>query len=167
LTKDASLVTLEVDYHGGFNQNGIATRHVDIACVAMRQGKPASAPLFVSFRYLANERRTYNAQGKILQMDYTIPESGYVYEDPLLSAFKNWVDDYQYDAAGRITGWTRTLFDGSTQQFDARGRRIVETNADGSAKRVVEVNYFPRTNKQSNATTSPAIELLQSDGERR
>jgi hypothetical protein len=95
LTKDGALVTIEVDYHGVFKQNGIDTRHVDIACVALRKGEPASAPYFVSFRYLANERRTYTAQGKIQQMDYTLPESGYVYEDPLLSAFKNWKDDYQ------------------------------------------------------------------------
>jgi hypothetical protein len=166
LTKDGALVTIEVDYHGVFKQNGIDTRHVDIACVALRKGEPASAPYFVSFRYLANERRTYTAQGKIQQMDYTLPESGYVYEDPLLSAFKNWKDDYQYDAAGRMVGWTRTLFDGTTQQFDARGRRVVETHADGSAKQVVGVKYFPRMNKQSNAITAPAIELLQADDER-
>jgi YD repeat-containing protein len=65
-----------------------------------------------------------------------------------------------------MVGWTRTLFDGTTQQFDARGRRVVETHADGSAKQVVGVKYFPRMNKQSNAITAPAIELLQADDER-
>jgi YD repeat-containing protein len=166
LTKDAALMTIEVDYHGAFEQNGIATRHVDIACIALRKGEPASAPSFVSLRYLANERRVYDEAGKIQQVDYTPPENGFVYEDPALSAFKNWKDDYHYDANGRLSGWTRTLANGTQQQFDARGRRILELNPDGSAKRVVEVNYFPRTDSKSNAVTSPAIELLPVDTER-
>lgn len=166
LTKDASLVTVEVDYHGVFEQDGRPSRHVDIACVAMRKGKPASAPAFVSFRYLANERRVYDERGKLVQVDYTAPESGFVYEDPVLTAFKNWKDDYLYDAKGRLQGWTRTRPDGSVQQFDARGRKIVEKNPDGSAKRVMEVNYLSRKDAQSDAVSSPAMELLQNDTNR-
>lgn len=166
LTKDASLATIEVDYHGAFDQKGMPSRHVDIACVAMRKGVPASAPLFVSFRYLANERRTYAEDGKILQVDYTAPETGFVYEDPALTAFKNWKDDYIYDANRRLQGWKRTLADGSVQQFDAQGRRILEMDAEGRATRVVEVKYYPRTDAQSNAVTSPVIELFSMDTDR-
>lgn len=164
LTQDASLTTLEVDYHGEYEQQGFKMRHVDIACVALRKGKPASAPCFVSFRYLANERRTYDAQGRITQIDYRSPSSGFVYEDPALSAFKNWCDDYQYEGH-QLRGWKRTLPNGEEQQFDATGRRILETYPDGSPKRVVKVSYLPRVDAKSNAVTSPAIELLQADTE--
>lgn len=163
LTKDASLTTLEIDYHGVYEQDDMKTRHVDLACIALRKGEPASAPSFVSLRYLANERRTYDDKKRIRQIDYTAPESGFTYEDPALTAFKNWRDDYHYDANGRLRGWTRTLVTGETHDFDALGRRILEKHPNGSAKRVVEVSYLPRVDAKSNAVTTPAIELLQAD----
>lgn len=166
LTKDGALATIEVDYHGIFEQNGVRTRHVDIACVALRKGEPASAPCFVSFRYLGNEQRTYDEKGRIVTIDYR-PQNGILnYEDPALTAFKNWCDTYAYDANGRLTGWTRTLSNGEEQRYDTQGRRVLETYADGSPKRVVEVRYFPRVNSQSDAVQTPAIELLQADTER-
>lgn len=165
LTKDNALVTLEVDYHGAYEQEGFKKRHVDLACVALRDGKPASAPCFVSFRYLANERRTYDAKGRIQQIDYTVPSTGFVYEDPALSAFKNWRDDYQYDGAGRLMGWTRTTSTGTQVEFDAYGRHILDKHPNGKPKRVVKVSYMPRVDAKSNAVTSPAIELLQADTE--
>ena len=165
LTKDHALVTLEVDYHGAYEQEGFKKRHVDIACVALRNGKPASAPCFVSFRYLANERRTYDAKGRIQQIDYTVPPTGFVYEDPALTAFKNWCDDYHYDSAGRLRGWTRTTATGEQLEFDAYGRHILEKHPNGTPKRVTKVSYLPRVDAKSNAVTSPAIELLQADTE--
>ncbi|MBR5588472.1 MAG: hypothetical protein IKW23_06480, partial [Kiritimatiellae bacterium] len=146
-------------------QEGFKKRHVDLACVALRDGKPASAPCFVSFRYLANERRTYDAKGRIQQIDYTVPSTGFVYEDPALSAFKNWRDDYQYDGAGRLMGWTRTTSTGTQVEFDAYGRHILDKHPNGKPKRVVKVSYMPRVDAKSNAVTSPAIELLQADTE--
>jgi hypothetical protein len=165
LTKDHALVTLEVDYHGAYEQEGFKKRHVDIACVALRNGRPASAPCFVSFRYLANERRTYDAKGRIQQIDYTVPPTGFVYEDPALTAFKNWCDDYHYDSAGRLRGWTRTTATGEQLEFDAYGRHILENHPNGTPKRVTKVSYLPRVDAKSNAVTSPAIELLQADTE--
>lgn len=164
LTKSGTLVKLEVDYHGVFEQDGMQKRHVDIACVALRNGKPMSAPAFVSFRYLANEQRVYDEKGRIQSIDYRTPQSGFVYEDPALSAFKNWRDDYCYDdVTGKCLGWKRTLFDGTVQQFDTLGRRVLETADDGTPKRVAEVSYSPRVDAKSNAVSAPAIELLQMD----
>ena len=166
LVKNGALATIEVDYHGVYEQAGVKRRHVDIACVALRKGQPASQPCFISFRYLANEQRVYDANGRIESIDYRMPETGAIYEDPALSAFKNWRDDYRYDAAGKLKGWERTRADGTQQSFDAHGRRILETSSTGEAKKVVEVKYFPRMHAVDTDRATLVIELLQADTER-
>lgn len=163
LTSSGSLTTLSADWHAPYEKDGLLMRRVDFACVAKRKDGTCSAPAFVSFRYLANERRTYSDAGKILSIDYTLPAGADGYEDPALSAFKNWRDDYHYNAQGRLTGWTRTAGDGTVSHYDSRGRRIVETDADGSPKRVVTVSYMPRIIRSGDGVTTPAIELLPSD----
>ncbi len=164
LTSTGSLVTLSVDYHGLFEREGMPTRRVDIACIAMRADGTPSAPAFVSIRYLANEQRTYHISGKIDTVDYTDPESGYLYEDPLLTAFKHWTDTYHYDAEGNVTGWTRKRSDGTPDQdFTARGERIVERDEQGRPKTLVKVSYLPRTIPDGNGVTSPFMELIQND----
>ncbi len=163
LTTRGTLVTLEVDYHGSFEDDGMPMRRVDIACVAVRADGTLSAPAFVSIRNLGNERRTYNEAGKIASVDYTVPKSGYVYEDPALSAFKNWTDTYHYDAQGKMSGWTRTRPDNTTEDFDSQGRKILERNDAGQPTRVQKVNYLPRTLPDSNGITAPFVELIQTD----
>ncbi len=163
LTKTGTLVTLEVDHHGLFKRNGMPTRRVDIACVAVRKDGTVSAPAFVSIRNLGHERRSYHINGKIAEVDYTVPEAGYIYEDPALSAFKNWKDTYHYDAQGKLTGWTRTRPEGTSEDFDALGRKILERNEAGQPTRVQKVNYLPRTLPESNGITAPFVELIQTD----
>ncbi len=161
--KDGSLMTLEVKYHAPFtNRAGMLTRRVDIACIAVRQDGTASAPAFVSFRSLGNEQRTY-ADGRIAKVVYTQAPEQYVYEDPLLSAAKNWTDSYHYDAQGNCTGWTRVLADGTTHDFDTQGRRIVERAADGTPSKVVKVSYQSIYVPNSNGINAPATELRYAD----
>ena len=162
LTASGSVVTLEVDYPGIETRAGMRSRRVDVACVAVRSDGVKSAPAFVSFRYLGNERRRYDAQGRIQEIDYRVPESGYAYEDPALTAFKNWADAYHYDEQGRCTGWTRTHADGTLKQrFDARGR-LVRTPAEGERPaEVQEISYVPRLNQGSDGLQAPLVELIQ------
>ena len=166
LTGDGSLVTIEADWRQApfDGPQGMPTRRADVACVAVSPEGVASAPVFVSFRWLANERRQYDASGRLLAIDYTAPKEGWRYEDPLLTAFKNWRDVYLYDEAGRLSGWTRTRpgQDGA-ERFDARGRRVSVPNPDGSPKRVVPVTYLPRVIQGSDGIRAPALELIQSD----
>ena len=116
-----------------------------------------TAPAFVAFRSLGNEQRSYDAQGRLLAIDYRAPESGYRYEDPLLTAFKNWRDTYLYSEGGRCEGCTRLMADGQTQDFDAQGRRMV---APGQ---VQKVTYVPRMNQGADGVHAPALELMQMD----
>lgn len=166
LTPNGALATIEVDWQEAPRPaaDGMPTRRVDIACVAVTPEGVASAPVFVSFRHLANERRQYDAAGRLLAVDYTVPKDGYRYEDPLISAFKNWRDVYLYDDANRLLGWTRTRLGQETpQRFDAHGRRVAEQNADGTPKRTVPVTYLPRVIQGGDGLHAPAIELIQSD----
>ncbi len=161
LTPDGSLMTLEVDHHAPYTtHDGMLTRRVDVACVAVRPDGTASAPAFVSFRSLGNERRTYDAQGRIEKMDYTQP----LYEDLAISAAKNWVDTYHYDAQGACTGWTRTRPDSDeVHTFDAQGRRVLERDASGRPTKVVNVSYLSRYAANSDGVSTPATELVYSD----
>lgn len=163
LTSDGALVTLEADWQGVYTAEGMPMRRVDVACVALRPDGTASAPAFVSLRALASERRAYDVKGRVESVDYTAPEGGFVYEDPLLTAFKNWSDHYLYDAEGRSLGWVRKRKGEPDQRFDARGRRVLETHPDGSPKTLTEVSYFPRVAPGGDGLAAPAVELLQAD----
>lgn len=163
LTSDGALTTLEVAWHAPYTRDGRPSRRVDLACVAVRPDGTVSAPAFVSFRFLANERRFYEGD-RLVSVDYTAPESRFVYEDPLLTTFKNWRDDYRYDADGTLLGWERHR-PGKTEvdHFDARGRRVTESNPDGTPKTVVPVRYFPRQIQGADGLSAPVLELLQMD----
>lgn len=163
LTPNGSLVTLSAEWHAPYEKDGIRMRRVDFACVAKRKDGTCSAPAFVSFRYLGNERRTYDDAGRIRSIDYTVPAGGDCYEDPALSAFKNWCDTYHYDAAGRPAGWTRKTPAGTETRYDSQGRRVVSVHADGTPRSVVNVSYIPRIIRSGDGGTTPVIELLPSD----
>ncbi|MEG2464621.1 MAG: hypothetical protein RSB14_01160 [Kiritimatiellia bacterium] len=163
LTSNGSLTTLEIDYHAPYVSNeGMPIRRVDLACIATRKNGTLSAPSFVSLRSLANERRLYNSQGRLLSIDYTVPKEGLVYEDPILTAAKNWQDLYRYSDDGTLLGWFRKREGQAPESFDIRGRRILETTTKGLPKKVVPVSYLPRIS-QGDSIQAPAIELLQSD----
>ena len=105
---------------------------VDIGCFAENEKYP-SAPAFLSLQYLGNQKREYDAQGRIRVVDYADAEAKKNYVDPLLDFAKNWRDEYLYDDAGRSLGWNRVrgdakerfTFDGClATEFDARERPI-------------------------------------------
>lgn len=151
LTSSKSLVTLEVDYHGLYTNVvqsvAMPMRRVDIACIGELNGV-YSAPSFVSLRYLTNEKRIYDKDNKILSIDYRMPEK--IYEDPLISAFKDWKDSYNYTPQGTLTGWTRQQAGQPDRVFNAQGKPV-----DGKP-----VKYMP--NEQPQNPMRP-LTLIQQD----
>jgi hypothetical protein len=122
----------------------VVSSRVDIGVFASN-GVHDSAPAFVSLLLPAHETRVY-ASGpdgslRIAAIDHADPKHAGAYLDPMLMARADWRDDYRYDAEGRLTGWRRSRADRPAEDFDARGRRILEVDAAGSPARTVAVRY--------------------------
>lgn len=110
----------------------VATSRVDVAVFA-DNGVHYSAPAIFSIVFPAHQARDYEdgpAGPRILSVDYRETRET-PYADPLVWPRRDWRDDYAYDAAGRLLGWTRTR-GGAATRFDAQGRRF-----DGGRARVV------------------------------
>jgi YD repeat-containing protein len=159
---DQSLAEIDVIHHGGRfparEGQPLLTSRVDVGVFACR-GDRCSAPSFISFFHLNNEIRSYADDGRLLSVDYAAAATNR-YVDPLLSLAKHWRDEYQYDADGHLTGWTRRT-GSQVERFNARGERVEETDARGRPLVTRTVNYITR----SAANNATAPDLVQVDGE--
>lgn len=116
-----SVVEITVPYHARAPlpfQPTIESNRVDIG-VFVHNGRNFSAPAFLCFYSLANERRRYDDQGRILEIDYTTGN----FVDQRLTTEKPWRDVYQYQD-GQATGWTRHYAGGRTEQYTDDGRLL-------------------------------------------
>jgi hypothetical protein len=112
---------------------------VDIGAF-VHNGVHFSAPAFVTFFYLDNERRVYDGEHRIQVVDYADPEVSKRYVDPLLDARKDWRDEYHYGAGGKLTGWTRIRGD-AREEFTAEGLRVTSAGAEGRPLEARRVRY--------------------------
>jgi hypothetical protein len=101
-----------------------------------------SAPAFVTLFYLANEHRTYSADGRVLAIDYGSATNRYA--DPVLTLPRNWKDVYRYDGRGRLLGWTRVRGPQSTA-FAPDGARVETTDELGRPHTARVVQYVRRS----------------------
>lgn len=105
----------------------LTTDRVDIGVFA-NNGGAYSAPAFVTFMFPGDQKRTFDANGRIECIDYADREYRTRYVDPILFARRDWRDCYEYDRAGRLLGWNR-ISGGSVQRFTRHGAKVVETDA--------------------------------------
>jgi hypothetical protein len=124
------------------------SNRVDIGAFVYN-GHYYSAPGFICFQYLANEKRIYDDQHRIQVIDYTDPELKDNYVDPLIDYSKNWRDEYHWSDDGKLLGWTRIRGE-ERQEFTADGELVVEQDADGEPRRTAKVEYVAE--KQENGT---------------
>ncbi|MCR9213255.1 MAG: tetratricopeptide repeat protein [Proteobacteria bacterium] len=132
---------ITVSWHAPFpakNPPNLTTNRVEIGVFA-DNGKNVSAPAFVNFLFPANQVRTYDDAGKIQSIDHQAAGQDQ-YVDPQIFAHRNWRDDYRYDEAGNLIGWTRTRAK-SKDEFTHHGGRIVETDSLGRAVKAEITNY--------------------------
>ena len=130
LNKAGSVAELVVPYHerGPIATNApLVSSRVDIGVFA-HNGVCYSAPGFVTFYYLANEKRVYDDHQRIRVCDYADPEYKGRYVDPMLDLPKDWRDEYQYDDQGRLTGWTRSRGE-QKEEFTADGAIVMATDS--------------------------------------
>ncbi len=163
---NSAQMTLTVAHHEPFLTDAgggrrIQTSRVDVGVIA-ETAAGFSAPALFSVHFLANERRTYAAGGRLASVDYTRPTGAYT--DPLLSLPRNWKDTYAYDAQGNLTGWTRRR-GLAEERFTAFGHKVVATDALGRATRAHIVRYLSRRLKDNDA--DPGMpDLAQADDNR-
>lgn len=150
---DASVVKIEAPIGESLNtpERGFAqitidrrslTNRIDIACFAKRKGTTWGAPSFFSFSPIAQEKRTYRADGKIECIDYSNLDS--VYSDPITALPRRWKDTYSYSSDGTPLGWTRSFNGKNAASFTPSGDRILERNPDGTPAKAVHVKYISR-----------------------
>lgn len=132
--ESASIVELDIAHHTRQpirDGHDMESPRVDIGCF-VHNGQHYSAPGFVTFHFPANETRTYDPQNqRLLAVEYQDKSTGGNYEDPLVAVTKPWKDEYHYDDAGQLTGWTRTPHKGKQQEFTAAGLEIIGKTPDG------------------------------------
>lgn len=115
---------------------------VDIGAF-VHNGKHYSAPGFVTFFYLDNEKRIYNEKKLIQVVDYADKEASKNYVDPAIDLPKTWRDEYHYGDDGQLTGWTRTIGK-EKQEFTADGYLIAKKDEQGKPVQVRAVKYVPK-----------------------
>ena len=119
----------------------LQSNRIDIGVFA-HNGAHFSAPAFVTSFTLANEKREYDSDGRILSIDYASPDRRSIYVDPLIDVPKSWKDVYQYSDSGELTGWVRYHDNSSKQKFNYDGTVIVRTDTLGRATITRPVVYI-------------------------
>ncbi len=136
------------------------TERVDVACFAKTHNTDHGAPSIISFYPVPQEKRVYRADGKLESIDYSNPDG--LYCDPLIALPRRWKDTYTYKPDGTPLGFTRSYNGKDAASFTPTGERILEKNADGTAKRAIRVKY---TTRQTGNQYQPLELTYTDDGE--
>ena len=139
----------------------IESCRVDIGCFA-HNGVYYSAPGFISFNFLDNEKRVYDAQERIRVMDYADPQVSRNYVDPAIDLPKRWRDEYHEDARGQMIGWTRWRGE-RREEFTADGALVLATDKLGRPVRARAVDYVavPRDKFTAVLEQEPGAEIRE------
>ncbi len=127
-----------LDWHDPFpisEENPRVTARIDIGLFASN-GVHDSAPAILSWYFPPHEARRYvpgpDGAPRLAELDHAArPDT---YADPMLLPRAAWRDDFHYDEAGTLTGWTRSRPGGPTDNYTAEGRRLL---APGRTEAVV------------------------------
>jgi YD repeat-containing protein len=134
------------------------TNRIDIGAF-VHNGAYYSAPGFVTFYCLDDETRKYNAAGQPESIEYKSLAKDGNYADPAVHTLRDWRDEYQYDDAGRLTGWTR--FRGEEREFfTAHGHLVIEKDSLGRAAKAKSVTYVV---KDYNPKQAPMMDQISEE----
>ena len=159
LNKKGSIAELIIQYQTSkpiTPESKLESPRVDIG-VFVSNGEYHSAPGFVTFFFLNNEKRLYDKDNKIISIDYGAQKDNYV--DPMISVKKNWKDEYQYDRKGKLLGWKR-IRGKDVQEFTAEGGLLIDRDRIGRPLSARKVNY-----KISNPKNIIISTLIQEDSD--
>jgi len=68
--------------------------------------------------------------------------------DRRVYAHRQWRDIFHHDPAGEMTGWTRRYPDGTVEEYNAKGLKLVDVEDKGPAKQAIPVRYQIGKNRQ-------------------
>jgi hypothetical protein len=117
----------------------LESNRVDIGAF-VHNGVYYSAPAFICFYSLDNEKRVYDEKFHIKLVDYTDPAVRDNYVDPMLDFPKDWRDEYRYDDDGTLLGWTR-IRGHQREEFTAGGRLVLQKDQQGKPVKTCPVRY--------------------------
>jgi hypothetical protein len=117
-------------------ENPVRSARVDVGVFA-NNGVHDSAPAILSLLFPAHETRRYepgpDGAPRIAAIDHADPAKAGVYADPMLMARADWRDDYRYDPAGVLLGWTRSRPGRHPESFRPDGARAFGGAAEAVA----------------------------------
>ncbi len=155
--KVGSIAEIRIKWHDTFSSPGrpdITTNRVEIGVFA-DNGKELSAPSFINILYPKTQVRKYDASGKIRSIDHQNKKDQY--SDPRLFPKRNWRDEYSYDAAGKLTGWSRTR-KSKTTEFSRHGAIITQKDNLGRPLKAEQIGYlYTRDKKGRMAVTEKPL----------
>lgn len=143
-SEDGRAATVSLDWQEPFaisKDNPTRSSRVDIGVFASN-GVHDSAPAILSVYFPPDQARSY-APGpdgtlRIASIDYAARPG--VYADPMLIPRADWRDEYHYDAAGALTGWTRARGD-RRDDFTPEGARLLAPATADTPARTEAVAY--------------------------
>jgi hypothetical protein len=162
LNDSGSKVELSIPFHERRPirpDSKMETNRVDIG-LFVNNGVYFSAPAFLSFYFLDNEKRTYNENEQIARVEYSSPDKGGNYTDPTIDTPKDWIDQYEYDDRQRLIGWTRHRGDNSVEHFTTNGELVTKWDEQGRPIEARSVKYMA---DRQNGQTSRLIQVPGDD----
>ena len=105
---DRSAAEITINWSSAFDvawQPSMKSCRVDVG-VFVDDGVSVSLPAVISTLLSASESRSY-AGNTLMSVSYSNSGTTLPTVDPLLFPQHQWRDDYQYDANGTLTGWSR------------------------------------------------------------
>lgn len=140
---DGSRAEVALTWHGRAPiqpDSKLESNRIDIGVFA-HNGIHYSAPAFFCVNTLDNEERVYDPQGRIKSIVYTGADEKGNYVDPAFDLPKSWRDDYRYNEAGNLLGWTRTKGD-RKEEFTPDGLLIAAKDENGLPTLLKYVTYL-------------------------
>lgn len=126
--------------------HALASNRIEIG-LFVHNGLHPSPPAFLSWLTLDNEQRTYDRDGRIQQVVYRGATEPGLYADPVIDLPKSWTDDYHYDEAGRLLGWTRSRGT-QREEFTADGAVVITRDEQGRPAEARSVRYVARPREE-------------------
>jgi hypothetical protein len=101
----------------------LVSSRVDVGVFA-HNGTHYSAPAFFSVYFPLDQTRVYDAEGRLLSVDYATPSRPDAYVDPWLFPARDWRDVFDRGADGTLLGWRRERAKQPDRHYAADGTRL-------------------------------------------